>query len=115
MMKVDGKRDGGEEGERRQLVDDNTKGTMIQMTGKGIFKFKKGRFLFPLPSSEIDQGGEAADVTPALIPFPTQQVHGDTPGKMWEEAMGGENGKQGDLESPLGGLNWRVLKIKIKS
>lgn len=99
----------GEKRGERQLVADNTKGTMIQMTEKGIYlkknKKKNSRSLFPPPSSETDQGGEAADMTSALIPFPTQQVHETRWVKTWGGSDGEKAGKGGDLESPLGGLN----------
>lgn len=68
----------GEKRGERQLVADNTEGTMIKIFFKNErreFIQKQSSSLFPLPSSETDQGGEAVDMTPALNPFPTQQVH----------------------------------------
>lgn len=69
----------GEKRGERQLVADNTEGTMMNifffLNERRDFIQKQSSSLFPLPSSETDQGGEAVDMTPALNPFPTQQVH----------------------------------------
>ena len=84
----------GEKRGERQLVADNTEGTMIKIFFKNErreFIQKQSSSLFPLPSSETDQGGEAVDMTPALNPFPTQQVHWGTLGK---KNVGGSDGEK---------------------
>lgn len=101
----------GEKRGERQLVADNTEGTMMNifffLNERRYFIQKQSSSLFPLPSSETDQGGEAVDMTPALNPFPTQQVHWGTLGKKtWEEVMEKKGGKGVIRKSPLGGLNW---------